>query len=100
MWGEEMNSYRYSVDERPDGYDDAYQIKLPREYDFDDDLDRDWLAQECASDYHSNHNGWDYTSWNNGSCAVDLTVWKDENTKFTCEVWLEYEPRFDVRAKK
>jgi len=95
--------YKYSVDES-DTYEDAYYLYRydwqTGRYDLTDEFDLECLAQECASDYHSNHDGWEHRSWNNGSEAKEFWIWIDENTKVKFDVYLEYEPRFDARKSK
>ena len=94
-----MNEYRYTVDENNDGYDDAYVIRQRSKVKFDDELDIEFLAKDCSDDYFRNHSGWDYRSWTNGNTHIDLTIWEDENTKHTFEVYVEYEPYFRTRKK-
>jgi len=95
--------YKYSVDES-DTYDGAYYLYLydwkRTDFDLTDEWDLERLAQECASDYHSNHDGWEHRSWNNGSEPKEFWIWIDENTKVKFDVYLEYEPRFDARKSE
>ena len=57
-----------------------------------------WLAENIAEDFHQNHDGWEYTSWNDGSSAMVFFVF-DENKKFLFAnaVYLEFEPSFSAR---
>ena len=92
--------YKYSVYE-DDTYDDAYYLYRydwkTGKYDLNSEWDLQSLVEECAEDYHSNHDGWEHTSWNRGNESKEFWIWTDENTKVKFDVWLEFEPRFDAR---
>lgn len=87
--------YRYSVEDcNGEDYDDAYVYSTTRDYDLTDKFEQEWLVEECASDFHSNHDGWDWRSWNNGNSTVAFYLWIDETSKVRYDVQVEYEPRF------
>ena len=94
------SGYRYSVYET-DQYEDAYKLFRwewkTGKYDLTDEWDLQSLVEECAEDFHSNHDGWEMRSWNDGRDSLEVWVWIDQNTKVKYNVWLEYEPRFDAR---
>ncbi len=96
--------YRYST------YDDAefdtaytlrvYDWKNPK-YDHDDEYDLGYLAEACAEDYYSNHDGWEHRSWTSGSDSITFYIWLDENTKVVYDVYLEFQPSFSAhKAEK
>jgi hypothetical protein len=92
--------YRYSV-ESPGEYDDAYTLRIYdwqiANYDLEDKYDLETLAEACAEDYHSNRDGWECRSWNNGNEPLNVYIWTSETTNVHYEVWLEYSPRFSAR---
>jgi hypothetical protein len=47
-----------------DGDDEGrrHQVTLIADYDLDDDTWNDSIAEQCAEDWHSNHDGWE-ASW-------------------------------------
>lgn len=51
------NKFKYYVD--GDDFENAYEISLAFQY---DDDEADDVAEECAEDYHGNHDGWEH-SW-------------------------------------
>ncbi len=65
-----------------------------------DDLELDWLVEEMADDYISNHDGWEIAhNWH--GTEREFAVWDTDKTfigKF--DVLLEYEPRFTAWKKK
>lgn len=96
-------NYKYSVYETDD-YDDAFYLYRydwqTSNYDLTDEWDLESLAEECAKDYHFNHDGWEDRSWNNSQDTKAFWIWIDENTKKKFEVELEYEPRFSARESE
>ena len=89
--------YRYSVEES-DTYEDSYELSMydwqHHKFDLEDELDLQDLAEACAGDFHSNHDGWEYRSWNEGSSAKEFYIWVNETTKVAFDIQLEYEPTF------
>jgi hypothetical protein len=85
--------------------EDAYEFESNRDIFATDEENYDgweleWLVEEMADDYVSNHDGWEVAnSW----CGTyrDFAVW-DANKKFIgkFEVLLEYEPTFRATRKK
>jgi len=54
--------------------------------------DADYVAQDCAENYHNQHDGWE-SSW-----PVEMTIWREDGTllgRFSVE--LEHEPSFSAR---
>jgi hypothetical protein len=89
--------YRYSVEE-DDTYEDAYSLYMYdwkcQEYDLSDKWDLEVLVEECAEDFHSNHDGWEISSWNDGREPLRFYIWIDEQTKVAYDIHLEYQPSF------
>jgi hypothetical protein len=49
----------------------------------------DYIAEECADDYHGNHDGWE-SSW-----PVTFMMWDDQGQELgSCEVERDVEPVF------
>jgi hypothetical protein len=92
--------YRYSV-ESPGEYDHAYTLRgydwQLSNYDLEDEYDLEMLAERCAHDHYSNHDGWEYRSWCNGNEPINVYIWTSETTNVHYEVWLEYSPQFSAR---
>lgn len=81
------HEYRYY---RPDGgqtAEDAYRLQLDCNW----DEDPEYIAQEAAEDYHSNHDGWEI-SW-----PLDLVVILTDGSEVRCEIELEPRPHFHAR---
>ncbi len=95
--------YKYTVDES-DTYADSYFLYRydwqTAKYDLDDEFDLQYLAEVCAEDFHSNHDGWDYSAWNNGRDSMPFFIWTSETTKVRFDVSVEYEPRFHAHKKE
>ncbi len=97
-----MTEYRYTTYE-----DETYErswVYVPPSwqtsgYDLTDEWDLANLAEACADDYHSNHDGWEHRSWNDGSGSVTFYIWTSETTKVRYDVWLEYQPHFSAVAR-
>lgn len=93
--------YRYTTYEDVE-WDRAWKLRLYewhcKEFDADDEFDMECLAEACAGDYHSNHDGWDDRQWNNGGEDARFYIFLDRDTKVVYDVSLEYEPTF--RASK
>ena len=94
-------NYRYSVDDENETYEDAYYLHLydwqNQNYDLTDKWDLEVLVDLCANDFHSNHDGWEIRSWNQGSTPLRFYIWIDEQTKKAFDVYLEYQPSFNVK---
>lgn len=90
--------YRYSVGE-DSTFDRSYKLMAWDWEQLTFDLDEDYddledLAERCAEDFHSEHDGWERSSWVNDSIVIK--VWKDENTSVSFDVYLEYTPSFSA----
>lgn len=84
----------------PDGGEHLFSVEHRLIDEDADPWEYEWLVEQLAQDYHSNHDGWEHSSWPNGSIEFWLY---DENKKFMdkYEVYLEYEPSFSAhRIKK
>ena len=94
--------YRYSVYE-DDSYEDAYYLHCydwqDLKYDLEDEFDLQDLAEKCADDFYSNHDGWEYSGWNNGSYLQPFYIWTSETTKVKFEVQCEFTPEFHAYRK-
>lgn len=77
-------------------YDDEVGTEeLEPDYSFNSNWDADdleWLAEDAAKDYHSNHDGWE-ASW-----PIKLALFKDDICLGKFEVELEFEPSFSAGA--
>jgi hypothetical protein len=77
-------------------YDDdtahRHQVTLIADYDLDDDSWNDDLAERCADDWHSNHDGWE-ASW-----PRTFVLFRDKTgpafARFTVD--REYAPQFSA----
>jgi len=78
------NKYFYSIDDSGD----CYEIKTI----FDIKEDSEWVAQEAAEDYHSNHDGWEDT-W---PLNISLHLSEEYDPVCTLKVELEFEPSFSA----
>lgn len=78
----------------------CYEIEYGRvEIDPTDEWEYEMLAEKCADDYRSNHDGWEHESWVNDSLPFILYDSK-MNLIGTFDVYLEYEPSFSATRKK
>lgn len=60
-----------------------------------DEDDAEYLAQDAAEDYHSNHDGWE-SHW-----PIDFTLFREDGTKIgEYTVDRDVEPVFFARIKK
>lgn len=82
----------------------VYEYEPPkwssRTYDLTDEWDQETLAEDCADDWFSNHDGWERRSWAEGHpVTFNLT---DEQGKIIVSfaVACEYEPRFSAYRKE
>lgn len=80
-----------------DSHLDIYAVNQSHKY---DDIECQWLVEEMANDYFSNHDGWDSAdSWSRN--AIVFALWDSEKNfvgKFT--VTLEFEPTFSAYKEK
>lgn len=53
------------------------------------------LLEQCADDFHSNHDGWDYRDWPNNSMIFHLFD-RDMTYVGKFDVYLEFTPTFFV----
>lgn len=80
----EHSSY---FDEEKVDLDDVFVIET--QWDITDDIDQSWIAEECADDFHSNHDGWEST-W-----PMKFKLWDPQgNVVGVFEVDREYTPTF------
>ncbi|MBF0675557.1 hypothetical protein [Pseudomonas sp.] len=80
-----MNKYLYAPHDWP--FEEAYEIECR----WDHEEDGEWIAEEAAADYHSEHDGWE-ARW-----PLKLMLWLPDGTEigaFTVE--REYEPVFSA----
>lgn len=77
------------------GYEDGFRYALTSELasDLDSGGDLEWLAEEAAADFHSNHDGWE------GAWPRTITLYGSktgpELGRFTVD--REYEPSFSAQ---
>jgi len=95
--------YRYSIYDTTD-YDHAIKLRVYDwqniDCDFSYDSDIEELAETCAEHYYRNHDGYEHSSWSDGSAPLTFYIWEDETTKVAYDVYLEYEPTFSARKSK
>lgn len=102
-----MNTYYYipNIWERDElDVDNAYEYKSNRDIqsardDGYDELELQWLVEEMADDYVSNHDGWEICENWHGDYR-EFAVWDTDKTfigKF--DVLMEYEPTYSARRK-
>lgn len=89
--------YYYTVDN--DDYIYDYQVpkyKYQMQYDLTDDWDLETLAEDCAEDWFSNHDGWERRSWSEGT-PVRFNLCNDKGEVIASyDIECEYEPRFNA----
>jgi hypothetical protein len=79
----------YTYDGSGDSFDSAYEIESLWDLD-----DLEWIAEECADDFHHNHDGWE-RSW-----PVTFTLWDEQgNSLGDYEVERDVEPVFSAYRK-
>jgi hypothetical protein len=70
-------------------FEDSYQVETRW-----DPEDLEYIAEECADDYHSNHDGWE-DSW-----PVTFLLWDNQGRELgTFEVYRDTEPVFRAHQK-
>lgn len=80
----------YAVEDHGMEFEDSWCIDTV--WDLDDGLD--YIAEECAQDYHQNHDGWE-AHW-----PVTFVMWDAQGKELgTCEVYRESEPVFQAARK-
>lgn len=86
-------TYRYFIPDHGSTADDAFEFTSNSDYEEADVWGR-WLAQEAASDYHHNHDGWEAT-W-----PLDFVLLHEDKVigRFTVE--RDHEPVFYAEACK
>ena len=82
--------YKYAVLSYGDvDFKDAHDIESSHLPEF-----ADWVAEDCAEDFHSNHDGWE-SKW-----PLDFKVWYDFGEVLgVFQIEREYEPLFSASAK-
>lgn len=85
--------YHYTVD-IDSNYDDRIIFSTKTKYSLTDDLELEWLVQDCADDYFHNHDGWDTHSWTRHDVPLKFVIWVDAHTKRIFNVWCNYKPDF------
>lgn len=80
----------------PDGNEYLFEVDH-RKIDDIDEWEWESLAETCAEDYYSNHDGWEHRSWPQGD-PMEFWVY-DESKKMIgkFDVYLEFEPTFSAR---
>lgn len=96
-----MAKFQYSVGDRPDYHTTESRYDVPTKKTLLDGhvyvpgaKARDWeiMAEACAEDYHSNHDGWE-ASW-----PVELRLYEDGTEVARLIVECEHQPAFSVRT--
>jgi hypothetical protein len=81
-------NFKYSA--HYNDFPNAYEISSS--FDAEDGID--WIAEECAEDYHSNHDGWEC------SCPIDFYIYGLDGVLLgVCEVERETVPNFVASVK-
>jgi hypothetical protein len=61
---------------------------------FDPEDDPEMVAEDCAQNYHAQHDGWE-SQW-----PVDITLLREDGSEIcTCEVDREEQPVFSAKRK-
>lgn len=85
----EKKEYKYCII-----YDDEAGVdELEPDYSFESCWDADdleWLAEDAANDYHSNHDGWE-ASW-----PVKFAIFDGDTVLGKFEIELEFQPSFSA----
>jgi hypothetical protein len=80
----------YAVEDHGMTFEDSWSIDTV--WDLDDALD--YIAEECAENYHSEHDGWE-SHW-----PVTFVMWDAQGKELgTCEVYRDAEPVFRAAWK-
>ena len=92
-------TYQYYCNcwEKPEPTGDEHLFEIEhRKVDDIDEWEWESLAETCADDYLSNHDGWEHRSWQNGD---PMEFWLYENGQLVgkFDVYLEYVPSFHAR---
>lgn len=97
----EYNDTRLKPDPEQAYFDFNSDYKIRYENGVIDEWTCQWLAENIAEDFHQNHDGWEYLSWNKGSDAMVFFVF-DENKKFLFAqaVYIDIKPSFSAREYK
>ena len=78
----------------PDGEEHLFEFEHSE---CEDEWEREWLVEAIADDYHSNHDGWEHRSWQNGEPMEFWVFDSDKKMIGKYDVYIEYEPRFHSR---
>lgn len=89
--------YRYSVVGTNDSRDQAFHYQTYSKYSFDDDLELEWLVNDCAADFFNNHDGWEIVSWVRNDVPLEFIVWLDNSKERRYNVWVHGKPSFYAR---
>lgn len=81
----------YPIEYDPNAtFDDAYECETDHDTEFDD-----WMAEDCASDYHSRHDGWE-SRW-----PIRFRIWMESGEVLgDYHVEREHEPVFRAHRKE
>ena len=89
--------YRYIVDGFSDKYESAYVYATGSKFNLTDDIEIEWLVNECAEDFFHQHYGYDISSWVRDGNPLVFSIFVDENTKRNYNVYVEHNPNFYSR---
>ena len=80
----------YAIDHEPNiEFDDAYEFESDHDTEF-----MDWVVEDCASDYHSEHDGWE-SSW-----PITFRIWTESGEVLgDYLVERDYDPVFYAHKK-
>ncbi len=92
-----MTAYYYDVDDCCGSYEDAWLFNNGKSYDLTSEWQREWLAEEIADDYWSNHDGWE--GWQAGE-EVTVKLWIDKDNFKLYTIYMEVVPSFSAYEKK
>lgn len=90
-----INEYHYSIGE-DDQFEDAITFSTKTRYSLTDDLECEWLVQDCAEDFFHNHDGYEIQSWARHDDPLKFHIWINSTTKRTFNVWCNYKPTFSL----
>ena len=80
---------RYAPSDYGMTFDDAWTLNTTW-----DTEDLAWIAEECADDYHTDHDGWE-SSW-----PITFVIWGEQGQELgSCEVERDTEPVFRAYQK-
>lgn len=81
------STLKYYLPDNGQDIDDCFEVEVDTTW----INDSEWMAQEAADDYHSNHDGWE-ASW-----PLEIVVVLSNGEHVTCSVDREAVPQFTAR---